>query len=365
MVVEQNRLKRAGVGLRAYDRDRAFPGFTLFNPVQDQTLHLIDMEGAVVHTWKLPYPLHYGYLTERGTLFCNGQIPNPALPGRIAQAGVALEATWDGTILWEVRNPDHHHDGIRLRNGNVLLVCYGTVPADLAARVKGGQPGTEQPWGMDSDYLQEVTTDGQVVWEWRAWEHLDAEADGIPWSMDTRAVWTAGNGLAEWPDGRVTLSFRNISTVITIDRPSGDIVWKLGSPPLSGQHAPVPLPNGNLLLFDNGPHRFDHSFPHSRVLEIDVATQEIVWRYQEARVSDFFSPRISNAQRLPNGNTLINEGWFGRFFEVTPEGEVVWEYVNPHFTDSPQGPLNQVFRAYRYSPEEIDRARSTAQSGSR
>ena len=40
----------------------------------------------------------------------NGQIPNPEFPGRVAQAGVALEADWDGNILWEVRNPDHHHD---------------------------------------------------------------------------------------------------------------------------------------------------------------------------------------------------------------------------------------------------------------
>ena len=74
-----------------------------------------------------------------------------------------------------------------------------------------------------------------------------------------------------------------------------------------------------------------------------------------------FSPRISNAQRLPNGNTLINEGTFGRFFEVTRDGDVVWEYINPHF-----GPVtapaklqdNWVFRAYRYSDEEIARARS-------
>jgi hypothetical protein len=360
-MVEQNRLQRAGVGLRAYDRERAFDGCTLFTPGRGSPIYLIDMEGTVVHTWTLPYPAHYGYLTERGTLFCNAQIPNSTFPGRIGLAGVALEATWDGTILWEVRNPDHHHDGIRLRNGNVLLVCYGVLPADLAARVQGGQPGSERPWGMDGDYLQEVTTDGQVVWEWRAWEHLDPEADRIPWPMDTRAAWTHANGVAEWPDGSITVSFRNISTVVTIDRPTGEVVWKLGSPPLSGQHAPTPLPNGHLLLFDNGPHRFDESLPYSRVLEIDVASQELVWTYQEKRLSDFFSPRISNAQRLPNGNTLINEGWFGRFFEVTGPGEVVWEYVNPYFTGPPEALVNQVFRAYRYSPPEIARARATGQ----
>ena len=78
------------------------------------------------------------------------------------------------------------------------------------------------------------------------------------------------------------------------------------------------------------------------------------------QTSNFFSPRISNAQRLPNGNTLINDGWFGRFFEVTPEGAVVWEYVNPYFGGSPrpQEQTNQVFRAYRYTAAEIARAQA-------
>ena len=92
---------------------------------------------------------------------------------------------------------------------------------------------------------------------------------------------------------------------------------------------------------------------------MDLATKQIVWKYQEKREYEFFSPRISNAQRLPNGNTLICEGDFGRLFEVTREGEVVWEYVNPYFGDGPNGLNNRVFRAYRYSAEEIARARAT------
>ena len=68
------------------------------------------------------------------------------------------------------------------------------------------------------------------------------------------------------------------------------------------------------------------------------------------------------AQRLPNGNTLITESSFGRFFEVTKEGEIVWEYVNPlfgrpFFGGPPTSESNQVFRAIRYSEEEIARAR--------
>ena len=376
-LVDQVRVRRAGVGLRAYDPSKTFNGFTLFAPfgAEARTVYLIDMQGHVVHTWEMPYaPGMYGFLTPRGTLFYNGTIPSPEHPGRTAQAGVALEATWDGNILWEVRNPDHHHDGIRLRNGNVLLVCYAVLSDDLAAQVQGGAAGTEHTWGMDGDYIQEVTVDGRVVWEWRAWEHLDPVADGIPWPMDSRAEWTHCNGVAEWPNGDITLSFRNISKIVTIDRRTGQIRWKLELPLFSGQHNPTPLPNGNLLLFDNGPHRLpdpehdpagiaNSSMPYSRALELVVPTGEIAWRFQEPRVADFFSPRISSAQRLPNGNTLIDEGWFGRFFEVAREGEVVWEYVNPYFTPGTATLVNQVFRAYRYSPEEIDRARTGALAG--
>ncbi len=64
------------------------------------------------------------------------------------------------------------------------------------------------------------------------------------------------------------------------------------------------------------------------------------------------------AQRLPNGNTLICEGSFGRIFEVTMEREVVWEYVNPFFVAPPlpegSPPANRVFRAYRYPRELVE-----------
>jgi hypothetical protein len=65
---------------------------------------------------------------------------------------------------------------------------------------------------------------------------------------------------------------------------------------------------------------------------------QIVWKYREAFPQNFYSDRISNARRLPNGNTLINEGMFGRFFEVTSVGEVVWEYVNPYFGPASAAP---------------------------
>jgi len=107
------------------------------------------------------------------------------------QGGVVLEADWNGKVLWELRHPDHHHVGILLRNGNVLMNCLGTVPAEIARQVKGGTedhnlpsalyaPQPQEDAGvMYADYLDELTPAGETVWEWRSWEHFDPVADGI------------------------------------------------------------------------------------------------------------------------------------------------------------------------------------------
>jgi uncharacterized protein (UPF0248 family) len=378
--VEQNTLKRRGVGLRACEPERASPGFTLFAPhfVQSRTVYLIDLQGEVVHTWNVPYPPGLsGYLTERGTLFYNGRTSEDNFLSRFPfKGGVVLEADWNGKVLWEVRHRDHHHHGILLRNGNVLLHCMGEVPDDIARRVSGGMAESNMPSGqyaprpeaeagkMYSDYLAELTPAGRTVWEWRTWEHLDPVADGIAEVQAPRTLWAHGNSVQELPDGDILASYRPTSTVIRISRKTGKILWKLGPPTVAGQHAPTLLENGNILIFDNGVHRLDDSVPYSRAIEINPATNEIVWKYQDQPTWNFFSPRMGNAQRLPNGNTLITESSFGRFFEVTKEGEIVWEYITPFFGKPffggpPTSESNQVFRALRYGAEEIARARAS------
>jgi outer membrane protein assembly factor BamB len=232
------------------------------------------------------------------------------------------------------------------------------LPAAIARNIGGGQAGTEAAGVIYADYLVEMTTGGQVVWEWRSWEHLDPAAHPIT-PQDRRAEWTHGNTVAETADGHIVVSFRNISTVVMIDRATGKIVWTLGAPPLAQQHDPRPLPSGNLLIFDNGTHRRDHPATFSRVLEVDPRTSGIVWEYRDPSLFEFFSPYISGAQRLANGNTLVCEGCHGRIFEVTPDREIVWEYVSPHFFQERGAPglNNWVFRAFRYSLEEIESAR--------
>jgi hypothetical protein len=92
-------------------------------------------------------------------------------------------------------------------------------------------------------------------------------------------------------------------------------------------HEPVLLDNGRMLIFDNeGWARGGAKL--SRALEFDPITQEIKWSY--AGPPDFHSAICGLVQRLPNGNTLITVSTEGRVIEVTPEGRVVWEFLNPH-----------------------------------
>jgi hypothetical protein len=177
IAIDQNPIRRRGTGLRALDQARPSPGLTLFAPLGGTAVHLIDLHGTVVHAWNLPYrPGVYGYITERVTLFYNGQIPNDTFIGKQPfMGGAAMEVDWTGKILWEVRKPDHHHDGRLLRNGNIILLCTRELPDAIAKRVRGGRPGTEvdgkRIW---ADFLIEATTTGKVVWEWRSWDHLES-----------------------------------------------------------------------------------------------------------------------------------------------------------------------------------------------
>ncbi|MGB6836432.1 MAG: aryl-sulfate sulfotransferase [Dehalococcoidia bacterium] len=361
--VDQQTQRRRGVGLIAHDPERAFPGYTLFTPqFRGGPPLLIDMGGKAVHEWQTPLPAGWAYLLPNGNLLALCRTRRTPRSARrfpvwqLVRAGAVMEIDWDGNVLWEVKHPDHHHDARLMRNGNVLMLCIEEVPPDLAVKVRGGLPGTEHEGVMCSDKVVEMTKQGEVVWEWHAWQHLDPEVDCIT-PQDRRDEWTHANTVEELPDGGVLVSFRNISTIAIIERRTGEIRWRLGPEVLAQQHHPGRLPSGNILIFDNGTHRADNPFTFSRVLEVDPATKRIVWTYQDRPIFNFYSPYESSAQRLPNGNTLICEGVFGRLFEVTPEGEVVWEYINPYFGEAGLlGENNWLFRAFRYSHEDIEQA---------
>jgi hypothetical protein len=339
------------LGLTVYKPDQAFHGYTLFAPMRGTSAYLIDMQGAIVHRWQLPYrPGDYGYLLDNGHLLVSGQTgKGPTLGGR---GGIVMEMDWQGRVLWEYAEDTLHHDFCRMPNGNTMVLGWEPIPAEMVNRVKGGQPGTELEGSIWCDYFREITPNKQVAWEWHAYQHLDPDTDTIC-PLERRQEWTHANTCEVLPDGTLLTSFRVLNTVGIIDKPSGRFLWKWGKNELGHQHDPNPLPNGHLLIFDNGFHALRPGpGAQSRIIEVDPKTNTIAWKYEARPGWDFFSYFISGAQRLPNGNTLICEGMTGRIFEVTHEGEIVWQYTNPFFDEDERfGRVNLVFRAYRYGPD--------------
>lgn len=232
-----------------------------------------------------------------------------------------LEADWQGNVVWEHKDMMHHSDARRTESGGALYLGLYRVPDDFAKTVKGGLP-LEEGNDMWADEPVEVDAKGNRVWSWLAHEHLDVETEALIFNHP-RENWTHGNTIAPLPNDRVLARFQSISTVYIIDKATGDVEWKLGGDVLAQQHDPCMLDNGNVLIFDNGTQRHNDAFFFARVIEVDPSMNEIVWEYRDRPMLNFHSNIISGARRLPNGNTLIVEGFFGRMFQVTTAGEVV------------------------------------------
>jgi len=344
--------------LRHYSPSKAYNGYTLFAPISGGGVWLVDMHGQFVHHWKTTNPPgQYGVLLPNGNLLYAAKCTDSPLDFG-GSGGELLELDWDGNLLWQYKDLYMHHDFHRLPNGNTMVLRWVPTPEDIAVRVKGGIPGTEREGTVWTDSFREITPEGDIVWEWLAYEHLDPVTDAIC-PLCPRSEWTHSNTCFVLPDTNILTSFLRINTIAIIDKSSGDIKWRWGQGELAHPHNPSMLDNGNILVFDNGSHRPstpafpDSMISFSRVLEVDPRNQQIVWEYKSESRVRFFSSFISGCQRLPNGNTLICEGATGRFFEVTTDKEVVWEFINPFYFTGHRaiGQNNAVFRAYRYGPE--------------
>ncbi|MEH2436615.1 MAG: hypothetical protein V7K25_20625 [Nostoc sp.] len=178
--VDQNTIRRRGTGLRAYDPDKVFKGYTLFTPLTGKgEVYLLNLEGEVVHQWNLPYsPGLYAYLLPNGNLFYNGKtldIPAHFPLWAAFKGGVVLEADPKGNIIWEYKHPDHHHDGRRLRNGNTILLAIEKIPQSLIPRIKGGVAGTE----ADGDIYADVLALPEEFTRLRQWKKALKQRDSV------------------------------------------------------------------------------------------------------------------------------------------------------------------------------------------
>jgi hypothetical protein len=263
-------------------------------------------------------------------------------------------------------------------------------------------------------------TGGNIVWSWHVWDHLIQDIDNskanygsvanhpelvdMNFALDGSADWLHVNGLDYNAElNELLVSVHNLSEVWIIDHSTtaaeaaghsgglrgrgGDILYRWGNPrayragttadqELFQQHNPNWIRDGSpgaghILIFNNGVGRPGGSY--STITEIippleangtytltpggAYGPSAATWTYTASPPSSFYAQNVSSAQRLPNGNTLIDSGPQGRFFEIDASGQAVWRYVCPLVNGSPltqgQSPpaQNQVFRAVRYAAD--------------
>lgn len=299
-----------------------------------------------------------------------------------------------------------HHDVEMLPNGNVLMIAWELKTA-ADAETAGRDPGTMGDGELWPDSIIEVDPDSdEIVWEWHVWDHLVQDYDSskdnygtvvdhpelidINYTMNTSADWNHVNSVdySETYD-QILLSVHNFCEIWIIDHSTttaeaaghsggdsgmgGDLLYRWGNPQtyddtagdddqkLFVQHDAKWLTDdlpgaGNILIFNNGKGRSDGDYSSVDEIEPPVNSDgsytlsgshygpdSTVWTYVADTPTDFFAMSISGAQRLPNGNTLICKGPDGNFFEVSEEGETLWEYTA----------TGAVFRAERYAADSI------------
>ncbi len=233
----------------------------------------------------------------------------------------------------------NNHDADVLTNGHYLLLYEKYKTMDMSKIVDGGSENAK----VTDVEIVETDRNGTIYWVWNALDHFsvtDATSD-IDLTQET-IDFAHANSVCEDTDGNLVLSFRNLDEIVKINKKTGDIMWRFGGENcknnqftflndevngytgFSHQHSVTLLPNGNILMFDNGTLK---SPQYSRVVEYQPDFENMtalkVWEHRNA--PDLYTDIFGSAQRLPNGNTLIN--WVStKVEEVRPDHSVAFQY---------------------------------------
>jgi hypothetical protein len=358
----RDRLSPGPLGVRKYVRHKCFSGYTLFSTAFGYTEYLIDMNGMVVHTWPVQRS-QYAELLPGGNLMVD--IYSHDFPA--AEDRGIEELSPNGEQVWSWRGP-YHHDFHLVGEDAIVTLVHSRDPILPGFYVAG-----QEPERMLSDVLICINRRGERLWEFPFRDHVEElhELAGLPLPVPYASLQPGGETVprvqADWahtntcevlPDtplgrrddrfraGNVLFSFRSLDIIGIADVEKDEIVWAWGLGTLDGQHQPTMTTQGTILLFDNGTAR-----GYSAVIEIDPLSGEELWRYEDR--AGFFSAYRSGVQRLPNENTLVAESDAGRILELTPGGEVVWDYYSPFLGQGYGAQGMHVYRATRYTEDEV------------
>jgi outer membrane protein assembly factor BamB len=334
---------RGKAGVTTWDRSRTQPGFNLWNSLPRQEAVLSDLSGRTVHRWQRPTGGEWGHieLLVNGDLLILHERPNQL-----------IRLDWNSRLIWR-RRISVSHDADVSSEGEIYVI--NTKRARVADR-SGQVP-------ILDDYLAILAPDGSLLRELSfarlLRDHFDlsaerqrvqgaAEETGFldPLHVNTLSIVREDRGEI-FKKGRVLFAARNLNLIGVLDLEREEVVWTAGRRQLDRPHQPVLLRSGNLLVFDNGAHR-----GFSRLVEFDPQRRAIVWQYRASPPTRFFSKTMGGNQALDNGNILVTESSRGRVFEITREGEIVWEFFNPDI-DPDAKKRAAIYRMRRIGPESL------------
>ncbi|MGC9345041.1 MAG: arylsulfotransferase family protein, partial [Bacteroidales bacterium] len=328
---------------------KCYDGYRLYSSRQTQEAHLIDINGKEVHSWS--YPQGEGHNWHLAEMLPNGNLI------AIDKGNMTIELDWESNLIWKAEG-NQHHDFYKYANGNIIVLDMEQVSGGI------GKKKDDDSWKIS--FFREYNGD-QVVWEWHQYNHLDEIANLIEDDWDMRKEYdgshtncievlpenSSGKKDSRFKKGNILFSDKNINTIGIINKESGRVVWAKWVGVGSAQHMPTMLPNGHILYYDNNGHNGNETC--TRIVEFNPITGEVVWEYWGDPPKSFYSRMRGSNQRLPNGNTFIAESDAGRLFEVTPDGEIVWEFLNPdHYSHRNRGVERQpIYRAYCYQRDLV------------
>ena len=320
-----------------YDPDQACNGNTYFQSMASRVVVVCDMEGNVSWEYRDPAAHQIGdfEILEDGNILY------------MTEGAPKIISFEDQSILWEHKKIAGHHALILSPMGTLMMIQSEWFDVDY------------DPWKpvnkVHGDKIIEMDLDThEIFWEWRLRDYVDPiehhHEKEMAKIVDGSRPWSHCNTLKFYPDypfdgqhyDAVLLNSRHLDTFWMIDYVTGEILWACGQhgtfgrmdppaePIFSHAHDVELLENGNFIMYDNGNYR---ARPLSRALEIRVnpvaGTVEEIWSWTE---TDFklYDWDMGDANRLPNGNTIVTNSLMGRLIEVNPSGEKVWEMTMQH-----------------------------------
>jgi Arylsulfotransferase (ASST) len=314
-------------GVIRYDRQTAYPGLNFYVGGSMPGAVLMKMDGEPIHKWlinpgdlNLPEESH----CRRAHIFPDGKLLG-IFEGDGKLSGPLIKLDRDSRILWEYRS-NCHHDLFVTERGLIYVLTH---------RKRDEYPGQELSGPILEDYITILSPEGKEIKSVSLikcfvnspyfYVMSFAQTQGDIFHTNTLEVLDGKmeGKIPIFKKGRVLISIRNLSLIALVDLEDEKVCWLLWGM-WNVQHQPTVLENGNLLLFDNSQRTGD-----SKIIEFNPLTQEILWSYQGDSKNHFYSGIIGSNQRLPNGNTLITESETGRAFEITRDGRIVWEFINP------------------------------------